>query len=117
MSNDLPQVRLRKDSLDLYDSYENVPHLGFVIPEIQSLDLAGKFECLFTSNHYFEQRRFVQMIVEPELKQQTRSGGPGTVRTGVAGVYDGNLSDGRSGSGPATQIMSSILFLAPLVIL
>ena len=86
------QVRLRKDSLELYDgAFDHIPHLGFVVPNITDTNLAGKFECLFTSNHYFEQSRYVEMIIEPNLRRTTDG------RTTVH--YGRGRDDDRSGSG------------------
>ena len=88
-------MRLRKDSLDLYDSFSHVPHLGFVIPNVTEKKLAGKFECLFSSNHYFEQSRAINLFVEPPLKVQRIDG---VTTVGYGGYYDGEEVDGINNS-------------------
>ena len=82
------QVRLRKDSLDLYDSFPYIPHLGFLVPNVTDMKMAGKFECLFTSNHYFEQSRSVRLVVEPALQMRTNENGVTTVRYAGGGIDD-----------------------------
>ena len=51
-------VTLKRGEVNFYaDNYRLLPTEGFLVPNVTGLDFGGRYDCLYSSNYVFEERR------------------------------------------------------------